>query len=150
MPFHTDHPDANIIAWYCVAQSAYGGASVLVDTQEIISALDESQLRALNKVKVKVPAMEKKGISEIRSLFSAAGVYYANWLLVDAKDSQQIKVLNQFMDLVANAPKINIQLQPGQALIVNNNRMLHGREAFQNTSTERHLIRYWVSASGVT
>ncbi|HET9679463.1 MAG TPA: hypothetical protein VFP95_02745, partial [Gammaproteobacteria bacterium] len=34
MPFHTDHPDANVIAWYCVAQSSNGGASLLVDSRE--------------------------------------------------------------------------------------------------------------------
>lgn len=58
----------------------------------------------------------------------------------DLVDDSQIKALNLLTDIIAKSAAIQrVMLNPNELIIIDNKRLLHGREAFEDTS--RHLLR---------
>ena len=58
----------------------------------------------------------------------------------DLVDDSQIKALNLLTDIIAKSTATQrVMLNPNELIIIDNKRLLHGREAFEDTS--RHLLR---------
>jgi alpha-ketoglutarate-dependent taurine dioxygenase len=57
---------------------------------------------------------------------------------------QHKSILEKFQNQIDSVKQTKILLSEGDILIINNNRMLHGRNSFPKNSN-RWLTRYWIS-----
>lgn len=147
MSLHTDHPVVDVIAWYCVRQCDEGGESLLLDFEQISARLPPQQLVQLRNVNVKVPYVPALGPRSSVPLLSATGLYYAQWLIEDGASSASTAAVTAFQDALAQLSPVRIRLAEGQALIVNNKRVMHGRARIIQRHSRRLLLRHWIRYS---
>ncbi len=146
MHFHTDHYAAKYIAWFCNSQSATGGRSLLLDTKNILKHFSESTSALLQEVTVKTHRVfytDKLSLPLLSLNEDETKVYYAQWLVNIPDSVKHQKALSKFEEEVKSAEPIKLLLSEGDLLIIDNHRMLHGREAFPQHS-DRWLTRYWI------
>ena len=148
MGFHTDHYAAKYIAWFCNSQSSSGGESLLIDTKLILSSFSEGTLDLLKEIsvnthqvfyddKISVPLLS------VNELDQSHSIYYASWLLNIPACSQHKNAHKKLEAEINSAAPIKLLLSEGDVLIIDNHRMLHGREGFPSLSS-RWLTRYWL------
>ena len=145
IPFHTDHPDVAIVAWHCIAQDADDGASLLIDTWPLVRAFEPERLMALP---VDFPARRGSTSPGRRPLLmqgeARPRVYYAPWnVRLQGLPPSQAATAAAWRLAVEVAPVIRRRLEPGQALFIDNARVLHGRGAVDPRSG-RCLRRLWL------
>jgi len=148
MALHTDHYQADYIAWYCIQQSNQGGETLLVDTWKMMDFLfSENQLNALKGIRVlshKVfprdnlhyPMLSENRKGELK-------VFYSPWMVSDASTIEGKLALTQWKEIIEKIQPYKIFLKPQDVLIIDNGRMLHGRTAFPKNSG-RSLKRFWI------
>lgn len=148
MGLHTDHPRARFIAWFCNSQSACGGESLILDTFQVIRNLSEETQNLLSEITVKSHNVfyGDKLSYPLLSLNEGKieSVYYAPWMVNTPSCIKHKKALEKFENLVKEINPVKILLSEGDLLIIDNHRMLHGREGFPSESN-RWLTRYWIS-----
>lgn len=145
MSLHTDHPDADFVAWYCVSQSEKGGESTLLDFRRVERALDIAALGSLKDIRVRVPE-GRFGLRADRALLEHDRVCYADWLIEEPMSATLRAALHVLKAAISELTPINIRLRPGNALIVDNRRVLHGRTGFSESGGhQRLLVRHWIS-----
>jgi hypothetical protein len=147
MSFHTDHPAVDVIAWYCESQADEGGESLLLDFELLRSHLSSEHLTALATVKIAVPAASTLGARSTVPMLSASGLYYADWLVEEPSSGAATMAISGFRDAIRQATPVCICLQAGQALIINNKRVMHGRTKIVERQSRRHLVRHWIQLS---
>lgn len=136
VPFHTDHADVDLIAWFCVEQDEADGACLLVDGQELARGLPGEHVAALRNLRIR-----HRGAAESYPVLSGNGrIFFAPWLQPQAEDSA---AFDTFRVAVDRHPTTEVRLLPGQVLIIDNCRMLHGRAAISPRS-QRRLVRHWI------
>lgn len=135
VPLHMDHPDVSTIGWYCEAQDATDGACQFVDLRDLV---DAELAKALGDAKLYVP--ELRGLTPIAPVPVAGGgrYFYAPWLI-----ERWSPALRQLEQRIENAPRRRLRLLPGEAVFIDNRRVLHGREALDARS-RRLLLRVWL------
>ena len=146
MGYHTDHNAAKYIAWFCNSQSASGGQSLLVDSENIFKEFSESSLRLLQEITVKTHQVfyaDKLSLPLLSINDDKHVVYYAQWLVNLPGSIKHRKALEKFEDDIKSTQPIKLLLSEGDLLIIDNHRMLHGREGFPPNSN-RWLTRYWL------
>lgn len=149
MDFHTDHYAARYIGWFCNSQSAIGGESVLLDSRSVLSSYCDKTLFLLSQVAVqshKVFVHDKSSMP-LLSMDEAGNqmsIFYAPWLTVPILDLKVSQVFEKFISDLHSITPIEILLSEGDLLIIDNRRILHGRNAFPSGSG-RWLTRYWLS-----
>jgi hypothetical protein len=151
IPLHTDHPSADCILWRCEAQDARDGASLLVDGLSIVAELDDEDRAVL--ARMRLPAMVRFGDPALPTAILSYGghakrVFYAPWLEPMNEAVGGHDALVRFRRALACLEKqpTSIRLEPGQVLIVDNRRMLHGRGRLA-PETARRLRRLWVRST---
>lgn len=148
IPFHTDHPKADIIAWRCESQDGIDGASRLIDGYHVLQQLAAAE-RAILKT-LELPAMVRLGDPATPTPILAGEssnprVFYAPWLEPISRPPDSHKALLAFrlaLDREEGSAR-SIRLRPGQVLLVDNHRVLHGRRSLLPNST-RKLRRLWI------
>ncbi len=152
MSFHTDHNAAKYIAWFCNSQSATGGQSLLVDSKKIFQNFSESSLSLLQEISVKTHQVfyaDKLSVSPLSiNDNEELSVYYAEWLVNIPACIKHQKALEKFEQEIKSAEPTKLLLSEGDLLIIDNHRMLHGREGFPSHSN-RWLTRYWLQSSNI-
>lgn len=151
VPFHTDHPAAKIIGWLCERQDEKDGASLLVDMRKATEALGASRAKALSEVHLPCPRLLEisKSAHEPRPILEVKGeelaFYYAHWLRPIRATEAGKEAWNTFFELLERDAirPIEIRLEPGDALFIDNRRMLHGRRRLPIGSARR-LHRVWI------
>lgn len=141
---HTDHHAARFILWTCLKQSKAGGESILVDGLAVAHALPEAQREALERVVLFEHRVFDGDADEHPMLWHEGGrwrLYYSFWLAKDDMSGEPRAAFEAFSAALQIAPQIRLRLQPGDLLVVDNHRMLHGRTAIDG---ERHLVRWWL------
>lgn len=143
MELHTDHPRARWIVWHCIRQSSEGGVSVLKDARAAffrLSIPDQAELEVttMGSHKIFPGDKERYPVSRIYGDIYE-WIYYTPWLRREGAN----KALDAFAAALAETPEVRIRLKPGQALAVDNTRMLHGRTAIGG-DRDRHLVRHWI------
>lgn len=141
MAVHTDPPSAKLIAWYCHAQDELDGASLLVDSVKVLAELPAGDREVLRGVR-----MKHRGFSQAVPVLGEHGeFFFAPWLEPVGADERSFEVMTRLRAALAAAQgsATEVRLAPGQLLVVDNHRTLHGRRALQPGS-RRHLERYWV------
>jgi hypothetical protein len=157
VPLHTDHPDATWIAWFCEAQDERDGANVLLDAQPVIASLPETRRDSLRQTFLACPPVAggppTLAYRVLDKAASASGerLFCSPWLRARGADLVQQSALDTLRDRLKEAAKthlIRVRLEPGEALIINNGRVLHGRDAIADDS-RRVLLRAWIQAPAV-
>ncbi|MCB9756611.1 MAG: TauD/TfdA family dioxygenase [Myxococcales bacterium] len=145
VPQHTDHPEADFVAWRCEQQDPTAGASVLTDGSVLLNALG-SRREALAELVLQVPPQLPRQRTDRRAVLEGDRLYYAPWYRVLAASERGQEALRRFSALLAmGVGRRRIRLQAGEVLIVDNGRWLHGRDELAEGSP-RFLRRWWVSA----
>ncbi|QGM98421.1 TauD/TfdA family dioxygenase [Methylocystis parvus] len=147
LPYHTDSPMARYVAWLCVAQQESGGEMRLKDTRPIFDAAPAAQRDALRRTKARFPKID--GMHEAGSLPVLDGdaergwrLNYAPWLVETGSLSASCAPLMAALDEFPGPASVAIALRPGSLLVIDNRRMLHGRDALEGD--ERILLRFWI------
>jgi hypothetical protein len=143
---HTDHYKADLIAWYCVQQCDEGGETILVDAEAAYASLPIMHQRALERVRLtehKVFADDQESHALVEIQNGRRKFYYSFWLLTEPDTDEEREALNAFRTALDQVPRQRIKLQPGDVLVIDNGRMLHGRTAIEGNK-QRLLKRYWV------
>jgi alpha-ketoglutarate-dependent taurine dioxygenase len=145
MQLHTDHPRARWISWECVRQSSEGGYSLLKDTKPALDSLTESErdeLRAL-AIRTHVVFPDDTGAYPILRADGdgADWIYFTPWM-TDGPSSPAFRKFTQALEAM---PTLTLRLYPGESLLIDNGRMLHGRSALGGDK-DRLLIRRWIAS----
>jgi Taurine catabolism dioxygenase TauD, TfdA family len=146
--FHTDSPAADLIAWLCVNQDecATLGAMEFVDTFPISEHFSPKVLSILSNIKLQ---RRIKNTSQIETSYivkleeGKINIFYAPWLLpknLGSEEENAIECLKQFIN---SSKRTSIRMNPGDVVIIDNRRVLHGRAAISEQTT-RHLMRAWI------
>lgn len=145
VPFHTDHPDARYILWHCLHQDQDDGSTLLVDGLKIIRSMPAKFRATLSELMILCPPLGTLIPDHIRPFYSPTEprIFFAPWL-IQKKTGIISEALDAFVNEL-NCPKniIAVRMNPGEALVIDNNRVLHGRDAIAPHSN-RHLIRLWI------
>jgi hypothetical protein len=147
MNLHTDHPDAKYIMWYCESPADVGGESYVLPISHITNHMNHTDVTNLKDVYLSVPPLYKGTEPRKHKLYDGSKFYYADWLLTD-KDvytKKTIDSLHRFQQLIYKLPIEKIFLNEKDILIIDNDKVLHGRASFQNITRCRKLIRHWIS-----
>ncbi len=145
MQLHTDHPRARWISWECVRQSSEGGYSLLKDTKLALDSLTDSErdeLRAL-AIRTHVVFPDDTGVYPILRADGdgADWIYFTPWMT----DGQSSPAFRKFTQALEATPTLTLRLYPGESLLIDNGRMLHGRSALGGDK-DRLLIRRWIAS----
>ena len=143
VPLHTDHPEAFWVGWWCEAQAERDGASVLADGQAVLALMGE-QAKALQDVELRVPPQLPRQILDTARVWDGRRLYYAPWYPVARATAAGRQALKTFVSLLAmGLGHRRIRLQPGDLLLIDNGRWLHGRNTLEDGSG-RFLRRFWL------
>ena len=145
MQLHTDHPRARWISWECVRQSSEGGYSLLKDTKPALDSLTESERAELRTLAIRThvvfpddtgayPVLRKDGNG-------TDWVYFTPWMT----DGQSSPAFRKFLQALEASPTLSVRLYPGESLLIDNGRILHGRSALGGDK-DRLLIRRWIAS----
>ncbi len=149
VPLHTDHPEVDVVGWLCEVQDESDGASLLLDTRPVLDALAASERELLLRVRLACPQLAGGPPTGtwpvLRETHEGYAVFCSPWLqAVGAKDDEA-EALDRFrrrLSAAATTPA-EVRLAPGEALFIDNRRVLHGRRALLESS-RRQLLRVWL------
>jgi hypothetical protein len=149
VPMHTDHPEADLIAWRCERQDDLDGASLIIDGQLVAHRCDQETQRILELTYL--APRRAKGVAPVltpvlRRLRIQTRICFAPWLTPVGDDPAQARAYQRFATAVSATAPVEVRLKPGEVLIVDNGRVLHGRRALQ-AGSRRQLTRLWVRRS---
>lgn len=143
VPLHTDHPEARWVAWWCETQAERDGASLLADGHAVLSLMGE-QADALAEVEQHVPPQLPGQTLVTSPVRHGKRLYYAPWYPVVRTTKAGDQALTIFRSLLAMGVGCKrIRLHPGNLLVVDNGRWLHGRDKLE-MDNRRFLQRYWL------
>ncbi|HEV3050010.1 MAG TPA: TauD/TfdA family dioxygenase [Longimicrobium sp.] len=145
---HTDHYRADLITWHCVEQSDEGGVTVLVDAEVAYSTLSAGDQRALERIMLTEHRVfpDDPGSHPLVSVRNGRRkFYYSFWLVAEPQQAEEREALAAFRAALAQTPRRQIRLRPGDILVIDNGRMLHGRTAIGGNK-QRLLKRFWIHA----
>lgn len=147
VPPHTDHPSIKWIAWLCIEQDKHDGANLLFDSRELISQLNQEELDLLTDTKIGMPlnlaSLNLDGHFPIYNK-TTHQFYYADWLIDEQSKNPILKnIILKLKELILER-SIKVHLQPSQALIIDNQRLLHYRDGISIDSC-RKLHRFWIA-----
>jgi hypothetical protein len=150
MLFHTDYLAARYVGWWCVWQDESVGESLLVDGHRALAHLAPTQLDPLTSMLTVSHGRER--MPAILSAVATLLTRRPGWRLSfepDSEFSPHVDVprgIQAFFGSLAaehSAAGPVIRLMPRQALIIDNWRMLHRRDALPPNSG-RYLKRVWI------
>ena len=144
IPPHTDHPVAKYILWYCHEQDALEGSNEIVDARRVIQDLDPALQEELAGVRVPCPPLLGREPTATHALWEprSESVFYAPWLVASMPRNEALNEFERSLQ-VCERHRASLRLRPGQELILDNHRMLHGRSELPRGSA-RWLTRFWL------
>jgi len=164
LPLHTDLPNQKLIPGYqflhCFKNDAKGGESVFADGFQICVDMEKEQPEAFELLKcVELPWRFHDGSCDLRQHRPIIGQKTDGELEYFAFNAHIVDVPHMDVDLLyefyaayrelmvrVRDPKYTVQhaLEPGQMVVFDNLRVLHGRTAFDAASGDRHLRGYYI------
>ncbi|MCG8314852.1 MAG: TauD/TfdA family dioxygenase [Pseudomonadales bacterium] len=155
-PLHTDasylHHEDGMTFFFCRAKARKGGATVFLDSEELVSALlDDGQDYLYERLRCLDVCFSKAGNSITRPIVTedekGLNLNY-NYYCLDAGNSDEVKeMVEEFQVFLeqrirnAGLPHAVI-LEPGEAVFFHDYRLLHGRNAyFAKDKNERCLVK---------
>jgi alpha-ketoglutarate-dependent taurine dioxygenase len=164
LPCHTDHAfginPPKTVAFLCFRSAGRGGAVRLVSAATLVDRLratDPAQIEALARPVPFNPARQLDPadpyLARVPILAQADGgiqFRYLNYqIALDGLDPRQSRAIAALESILSSGEvACRLFLQPGDILLINNMRVLHGREAYENTAERRaprHHLRLWLT-----
>lgn len=164
--FHTD--GADIIGLLCLHRAASGGESKLVSSWAVYNEMLATRPDLLDALyepmgwdrQGDVPAGEQPWfmLPPIMDLDGVPRVFYLGWYIRDSQQHADAPRLEprhleamEMLERLANDPTFHLEMdfQPGDVQFLNNGRILHAREAYEDhddPAERRHLLRLWLAA----
>ena len=168
LPLHTDLPNQIHIPGYqflhCFQNSVDGGESLFADGFRISEALRNTDPAAYqilcstpvpfrfhdahSDIRSRRPIIEHNASDQIQAF--AFNAHIADIPDLPFEELIEFYAAYQSLMLLMREPKftINVNLQPGQMVVFDNTRVLHGRRAFASQST-RYLRGYYIENNKV-
>ena len=156
-PLHTDGSyvgDSPYISFfYCINQAKQGGATVFLDSDELITLLEQEDPNLLKDLCQTTVCFAKDKDYKRRPIidFDDAGSNLNfNYYCVDPNETDFAKELverfHHFLqtEVVAKNKTYPIKLKPGEAVFFHDDRLIHGRNAFEATRNSERF--FWKSA----
>lgn len=142
---HTDHHKAKYIAWYCYQQTDSGGETLLLNAESAyqqLSPAEQKELESIYLFEHKVFPDDSDRYPLVTQKNGSRQFYYSFWL-VNETDKDRAS-LQHFHEIIRISKPLTLKLVPKDILIVDNHRVLHGRNAISG-SKDRFLKRYWIN-----
>jgi Taurine catabolism dioxygenase TauD, TfdA family len=168
--FHTDGSD--LVGLLCLQRAASGGESRIASAAAVYN---EMLHRRPDLVEVLYEPLywdrndeQSAGEDPFFALpvfcdaNGAPRTFYIGWYIRDAQRHAQVPRLTgpqieamALLESIANDPGFHIEMdfQPGDVQLLNNAKILHAREAYEDSDVpgeQRHLLRLWLSAHHFT
>src|SRR5579864_7033840 len=154
--FHTDRPTVDVIGWYCVEQDALDGAVQLIDTADLADHLSSEELAGLERIELgyyhrdsQAETDEPRQASLIEKGPRGHLLYYAPWQLAADLGGDAAQLLARFeayLEIKRATSLLRIRLERGEALFIDNRRLLHARGNLSPDS-RRHIVRLYIACS---
>ena len=165
---HTDNPyrepTPGIQLLHCLINETSGGLSTLVDSLsclDVLKELNPEGFELLSKIAVTfIFEDEDTKISQTRPILSmnaedeVTGMHYSprlDWLpLIDEQIMKSYQKARSQLSKLLNDKKFELKfkLMPGDCMMFDNNRVLHGRTIFDPTEGARHLQGCYIDRDG--
>jgi alpha-ketoglutarate-dependent taurine dioxygenase len=142
-PLHTDAAydadEGDLVLMYCEVQAHVGGSTTFVDGRDLVDRLEQLAPALYADLRSTPVVFTKNSRRRVRPIvcFDARGpVLTWNYYRVDPEAPSHVKALaeafHEFLEtsVVGSDIERGICLQPGEAAIWHDERMLHGRSAF--------------------
>jgi hypothetical protein len=148
---HMDNPDADYAGWYVVNDGGEASCPMLIsDSRAALNALPLETLQGLASIEtlyIDVATRKKLAIPLLGR--DERGNWFARYFpydvrRIEAKSEQQARWLCELRECLAALPIIELPVATGDAVILDNNRMMHGRRGMRPGSLRR-LFRVWVT-----
>lgn len=164
--FHTD--GADVVGLLCLHRARAGGESRLASAGAVYNELLERRpdlLEVLHQpfhwdrqgeeAPGEDPWFELPPITELGGM---PRFFYLGWYIRDAQRHAAVPRLTaaqvdamELLEAIANDPAVHVEmdLEPGDIQWINNGRILHAREAYEDAddpAARRHLLRLWLAA----
>ncbi len=150
VPLHTDQAQVEIVGWHCQEQDEHDGASLLLDSQVVLGAMHGSDREALRRLRLACPPVAggppTMAVPVLRSLRGRELFFCSPWLTpVDEGHCQKATIRRLWRSIKDACAQslVRVRLAAGDALFVDNQRVLHGRRSIPANS-RRRLRRAWV------
>lgn len=151
IPYHTDHISAEVAVWYCFQPEPTGNEMRLIDLAGIAARMEARELAALGRATTHIRkpehgVWEEGHIPVYQAEDGRQRFHYVDWADPDCPDAEAREAVAAFKRHLREAMEgavVEADLQPGDALFIDNNRILHGRRALPSDS-KRHLKRIWI------
>lgn len=148
VPLHSDHPDAEWIAWRCECPDPNGTPQLLCDSHSLVASLGVDAHRALLRARVSAryrTGMAARPFPVLRESVGGSRLFFAPWLAPDSTEAAIQEAWRQLAEAASSSlgSCIRVLLRAGEVLIIDNHRMLHGRPPLLPHSPRR-LRRFWL------
>jgi len=153
VPLHTDQPEVHVIGWWCEEQDTSNGATKLLDARPLVESLPVRVRETLRRTHLVTPPLMGGPPTMTWSVLTRSGdhddLFCSPWLRAIERDAAQVEALTFLRNVLSDGAKasaIKMRLRAGEALFVDNRRVLHGRGSISPTS-QRTLHRVWIARS---
>lgn len=150
VPPHTDHPEVGAIGWLCEEQDAFDGTSRLVDSRPVIESLAPEVRQRLRSVRLECPPLQggppTLSFTVLRDTGRGEALFCSPWLRAVGGEADDQAALDELRARLIDANRndaIECRLARGEVLLIDNQRVLHGRAAIAEAS-RRRLLRAWI------
>lgn len=146
----------SFMVMHCISPAAVGGESVYVDTKDILEFILQKDYATFaplfhpKAVAVARPQFGKKHKPVFKIRGDVLETYFSNHEYNKVDSSIEAETAFDLISTFIKSPenqKIR-QTHPGDLVFVVNRRLLHGRKAFSDSSSQRrHYVRAWYDGS---
>ena len=142
-PLHTDGAylsgGPEIIFFYCLKQAPAGGETIFIDGPELIEVLEHDRPELLERLTTTPVTFSKAADRKTRLVIDLSGELPRltwNWYTVDAGVDAEVRDLadefhGYLQTAVVGVHTRPVLLTPGDAVFFHDERLLHGRNAFE-------------------
>ncbi len=168
--FHTD--GADLVGLLCLHPALRGGESRLASAAAVYNEVLRRRPDLL-EVLYRPMCWDRNGEErpgelpyfQLAPFFDLDGVpriFYIGWYIRDAQRHEGVPQLTddqraamELLESIANDPAVHVEMtfEPGDIQLLNNGRILHAREAYDDADDpdeRRHLLRLWLAAHRFT
>ncbi|CAN7571888.1 TauD/TfdA family dioxygenase [Pararhizobium sp. LjRoot235] len=145
IPYHCDSPRARYIAWLCLNSGKSPVPLKLVDAHGVAQLLPDEAVRRLALTRLGFNCRVHNHLCSMPVLSSPeladdTLVFFNPWNIPKNLTGEHRDALRSFEERLNQADHAEIDFSVGDILIVNNHRVVHGRDALKG-DTDRHLLR---------
>jgi len=117
----------------------------LLDGYKLLRLLAAEQLERLKRLQLFKDEFAEREVDRFPFLserFAREKIYYSPWSAAEVEGEQR-EALQEFTRLTERGERVRYLLQPGDLLVIDNGRMLHGSSA-TGRAGRRVFRRYWI------